>query len=254
MDNAMFDAINEIYKEESIISSTSLYDESFSNQFNHPDFYAKPKSTKIYLNIGTNNSKNEHLVGNAIVMNTKISNQKIPVYSYNSDIYAKYLNGKKIITGIIAFRKTTVDRIISLVKLGDKSIEYQNELKKNEESINRLTDLLKNGAMNAEEKNKLSYFLKQKENSYNLLLKDKESFLRKKTGLDISDDRRDLLYLRDLNKACNPSIKIEYESELTTRQEFISDILFVEKEQDISIDKNDIIEIYSFIGNPTQNL
>lgn len=228
----------------------TIYDDSFSEEFNNPDFYANPKKTKIRLRVGND----EHLIGNSMVFNTEISNEKIPVYSYNSSLYAKYLNGKSIITGMIALRKTTVDRIISMVKLNDSKEDYLRELEKVEKSITILEQMVNEGENTDEDTEKFLEMIHKKNQLKTELTTNKEKYFRTSTGYDLTNDMQDLLWLRESTENSEISFKLEYESELADREENIKDVLFIKRSQDISIDKQDIIEVYQFIGNPREYL
>ncbi|MGL5716482.1 MAG: hypothetical protein ACRCXX_14195 [Cetobacterium sp.] len=228
----------------------TIYDESFSEEFNNPDFYASPKKTKINLRIGND----EHLVGNSIVFNIETSNEKIPVYAYNSSLYAKYLKGKSIITGMIALRKTTVDRIVSMIKLNDGHEDYIRELEKIDISITILEQMVNEGDNTDEDTEKFLELIYRKNALKKELTENKEKYFRTGTGYDLTDDMQDLLWVRENTNDDEISFRLEYESELADREENIKDVLFIKRSQDVSIDKQDIIEIYQFIGNPKEYL
>ncbi|MGL5712364.1 MAG: hypothetical protein ACRCX2_05040, partial [Paraclostridium sp.] len=214
--------------------------------FNNSDFYANPKKTKIHLKI----KDIDHVVGNSIVFNTQTSNEQIPVYAYNSSVYAKYLNGKTVITGMIALRKTTIDRILSMVQLEDKKTELEEKLEAVNESIINLNKL-----QSSDENNyKLNYMIEQKNAIKKTLLDDMDLWYSKETGYDMLDDKQDLLYLRKAIGNSEITFKLVYETDLADREEVLHDILFTQKSQDISIDQSDIIEVYQFIANPTPRL
>ncbi|MGL4357946.1 MAG: hypothetical protein ACRCX8_21215 [Sarcina sp.] len=229
-----------------MIGETSIYEQSFQDQFNNSDFYANPKKTKIHLKI----KDIDHVVGNSIVFNTQTSNEQIPVYAYNSSVYAKYLNGKTVITGMIALRKTTIDRILSMVQLEDKKTELEEKLEAVNESIINLNKL-----QSSDENNyKLNYMIEQKNAIKKTLLDDMDLWYSKETGYDMLDDKQDLLYLRKAIGNSEITFKLVYETDLADREEVLHDILFTQKSQDISIDQSDIIEVYQFIANPTPRL
>lgn len=229
-----------------MIGETSIYEQSFQDQFNNSDFYANPKKTKIHLKI----KDIDHVVGNSIVFNTQTSNEQIPVYAYNSSVYAKYLNGKTVITGMIALRKTTIDRILSMVQLEDKKTELEEKLEAINESIINLNKL-----QSSDENNyKLNYMIEQKNAIKKTLLDDMDLWYSKETGYDMLDDKQDLLYLRKAIGNSEITFKLVYETDLADREEVLHDILFTQKSQDISIDQSDIIEVYQFIANPTPRL
>lgn len=229
-----------------MINDVSIYEQSFQDQFNNNDFYANPKKTKIHLKI----KDVDHIIGNSIVFNTQTSNEQIPVYAYNSSVYAKYLNGKTVITGMIALRKTTIDRILSMVQLEDRKTELEAQLVAIDESIINLNKLQQTDENNY----RLNYMIEQKKALKNSLLEDMDLWYAKETGYDMLDDTQDLLYLRKAIGNGEITFKLVYESQLSDREEVLHDILFTQKSQDISIDQSDIIEVYQFIANPTQRL
>lgn len=228
----------------------TIYDDSFSEEFNNSDFYANPKKTKITLTIG----KEDHIVGNSIVFNTETANEKIPVYSYNSSLYAKYLNGKNIITGMIALRKTTVDRIISMTKINEGETKYSEELEKIEKSITILEQMVESGENTDDDTDKFLEMIAKKNSIKSDMANNKEKYFRTSTGYDLQNDMQDLLWIRDIAENNDISFKLTYESELADREENIKDVLFIKRSQDISIDRQDIIEIYQFVGNPRERL
>ena len=64
------------------------FTDEFIEQFSNQGLYAAPNRTKINIFL----DGQQWLVGNAIVANIEQTNEKIPVYSYNSPNYSKYLN------------------------------------------------------------------------------------------------------------------------------------------------------------------
>ncbi|MGL5315236.1 MAG: hypothetical protein ACRC92_18415 [Peptostreptococcaceae bacterium] len=233
-----------------MIEKASIYDQSFQDQFNNSDFYANPRKTKIHLKI----EDNDHIIGNSIVFDTETSNEQIPVYAYNSSVYAKYLNGKTVITGMIALRKTTIDRILSMVQLKDKKNELEKELESLNESIINLNKLSVTNDERESNNYRIAYMIQQKQKLMDKIREDLDLWYSKETGYDMTDDTKDLLYLRKAIGNSEISFKLVYETDLTDREETINDILFVKKSQDISIDKSEIIEVYQFIGNPVPRL
>jgi predicted nuclease with TOPRIM domain len=232
----------------------SIFDEELKQEFIKDGFYAKPISTKIYLSLDKNNKS---IVANSVVMNIEESNEKIPVYSYNSDLYKKYLNGKKIITGFIALRKVTVSAFLNLFKteiINEKlstkisDLEYSiSELKKINTQTAEIINLIKTFETELSE-------LNQKINSEDY--KYEEIF---KNNAELSEELKNdnLLYYIDKNYKSNTSdleLEIVYEGNLNNPTLKIYDVLFTKKQTEININKNDIIEIYQFIGNPSKNL
>ncbi|MGL4987631.1 MAG: hypothetical protein ACRC5F_00050, partial [Cetobacterium sp.] len=175
------------------------------------------------------------------------------VYAYNNSLYAKYLNGKSIITGMIGLRKTTVDRILSMVENKSKKEEALKELNVLEQSMSNLEEL-ENATEDKKELAQLASMYKEKMTQRDKLIKNLDTWYAKDTGLSTNDTTKDLLYLRrDLGDE-DISFRIVYESDMLDTEDQIMDVLFVKKSQDISIDKSDIIEIYQFVGNPKKHL
>lgn len=228
----------------------SIFDQNFSDQFNSVDFYANPKYTKITLNI----KGKEHLIGNSVVFNTETSNEQIPVYSYNSSFYAKFLKGKKVITGLIALRKVTVDRILSMIKTDSVERDFQDELSRIDESITKLQELMVSGQSSQDDVPKINEYINNKIALRKQIIENKDKYYNEQTDMDLKDDTSDLLWIRDKIENEEISFSLLHESDLSVRVESIKDILFIKKTQDISIDKEDIMEVYQFIGNPISRL
>lgn len=232
----------------------SIYDDGLRNEFLKDGFYAKPISTKIFLKL---NKSNKSIVGNSVVMNIEESNEKIPVYSYNSDLYKKYLNGKKIITGLIALRKVTISAFLNLFK--NEEINQNFLLRKQEltlaiEELEKLIDK-KSATINSI----ITYYKKE----LSKLMEEEAQGLHKeniyKNSAELSEELKDdnLLYYIDKNFKNNQSdieFEIVYEGDLNNPTLKIYDVLLTKKQTEINIDKNDIIEVYQFIGNPNKNL
>lgn len=228
----------------------SQFEDTLVQHFNEDGFYAKPTSTKIYLKI-----KDKVVVGNSVVMNIEETNEKIPVYSYNSDIYAKHLNGKKIITGYIALRKITISAFLSLIGYLKEIKSYQEEIDEINFAIKEL-EKVENGnlifsSLINEYKIELNHLItKQNELA---MMTDDERFME--VFRECSDEKRTeflendkLLYYSD-NSNEPIEISVVYEGNFNNPRLDITDVLFVKKQTEINIDKNDVIEIYQFIGN-----
>lgn len=231
----------------------SIFDDNIRDEFLKDGFYAKPMSTKLYLTLGKNNKT---IVANSIVMNLEESNEKIPVYSYNSDLYKKYLNGKKIITGYIALRKVTISAFLNLFKTEEINKKLEDNIKNIEYIISELNAIdNKNDAIinliNSYENDLSSLNSKKNSDSYY-----DEVY---KNNVELSEELKNdnLLYYIDKNCSTNSSdveFEIIYEGNLNNPTLKIYDVLFTKKQTEINISKNDIIEIYQFIGNPNKNL
>ena len=231
----------------------SIFDDNIRDEFLKDGFYAKPMSTKLYLTLGKNNKT---IVANSIVMNLEESNEKIPVYSYNSDLYKKYLNGKKIITGYIALRKVTISAFLNLFKTEEINKKLEDNIKNIEYIISELNAIdNKNDA--------IINLINSYENDLNSLnsKKNSDSYYDEvyKNNVELSEELKNdnLLYYIDKNCSANSSdveFEIIYEGNLNNPTLKIYDVLFTKKQTKINIRKNGIIEIYQFIGNPNKNL
>lgn len=210
-------------------------------EFNEDGFYSQPKETKLYLIAnGT-----EELIGNAVIANIEESNEKIPVYSFNSSQYAKFLQGKEIITGILALRKITVSNFLVLIQSKVKdavSQEKADYYTKQAEEIKKIIDNPEVGIL-AEG-----------------LIEAAQSYEKKVDSIFDSyetdfGNKNSLIYYMDKLKTSNADakLKIVYEGKMGPNSSpvvNIKDVLFVKKQTEINVDKADIIEVYSFIGNP----
>ena len=221
--------------------------------YNELDFYASPKTTSINLKINNSTVK----VGNAIVCNLEESNSKIPVYSYNSSTFSKFLSGKRVVTGALALRKTTISQIISAI-----NVSLLSNIR--DEKLNELS----------EESDKIGFYLTNTSEfndniSTTKLLEAKISELTEQIN-QINDVEEDslfkLLSINDtngvplfklegygtvdlLNYSGNTTIELEvYFSD--NIQTTIKDILFIKKVSEINVGRTDIVEMFQFIGNP----
>ena len=164
---------------------------------------------------------------------------------------------KKIITGFIALRKVTVSAFLNLFKteiINEKlstkisDLEYSiSELKKINTQTAEIINLIKTFETELSE-------LNQKINSEDY--KYEEIF---KNNAELSEELKNdnLLYYIDKNYKSNTSdleLEIVYEGNLNNPTLKIYDVLFTKKQTEINMNKNDIIEIYQFIGNPSKNL
>ncbi|MGL4998592.1 MAG: hypothetical protein ACRC5T_06435 [Cetobacterium sp.] len=210
-----------------------MFSDDFINEFNSSDFYAKPKMTELTISFGGKSVT----IGNAVTLNVEHSNEKIPVYSYNSDTFAKYLNGKDVITGALALRKTTVDSFISLIVEKENENIMEVEGAKIETKVETV-----NGLINStEDPGEINFLLNK--------IKALRFDTSKTYAREIAKDKG-LLYYSDISTKNNARITITYKDNMLEEQDSIYDILFTKKNSDISVNNNDIIEVYQFIGNP----
>lgn len=213
--------------------------EELVREFNEKGFYSQPKETKLYLCI---NGK-EELIGNAVVANIEEANEKIPVYSFNSSQYAKFLQGKEIVTGVLALRKITVANFLSLIK--DELI--------NEEAAKKAEFYQKQAEEIMKIKNDTFIF-----EFVDGLINTADIYKRRIDTVFNDDDhgnRNSLIYYMEKLKTrgANAKLKIVYEGKMgpdSSPMVKIKDVLFVKKQTEINVDRADIIEVYSFIGNP----
>lgn len=230
------------------------FDEGLEELFTDENFYANPMRTKIYFNL-TGIDSDEEIVGNAVVANIEETNEKIPVYSYNSSTYQKYLQGKRIITGVIALRKVTVASFLKLLKKERTEQEYEKDKTEILNQINELNKITDENNLKPTElinmlHNKLNEIelKKQKSNKYDeFYIKDINEILEKDNLL---------YYIENAGKnneigGNKASIRLEFKNSYDNGPKIkIQDVLFVKKQTEINIDKTDVFEVYSFIGNP----
>ena len=228
---------NQIIQNPNMLTDEDLL-ESFVREFHEDGFYSQPRETKLYLKI---NGEYE-LIGNAVVANIEESNEKIPVYSFNSSQYAKFLQGKEIITGIIALRKITVANFLSLLPSEPNTEEIKQTLelmKKDAEEIAKiesdeyidpfLDKLLIN--IKLYERNQNAMFDEEFGNMNSLI------YYMEKLKTQGATAQLKIVYEGKMGESASPSIKIK-------------NVLFTRRQSEINIDRPDIIEVYSFIGNP----
>lgn len=256
------------------------FTEKFQKEFNQESFYASPNRTKIFLKFGND----EQVIGNATVMNIEQLNEKIPIYSYNSSQYRKYLQGKEVVTGIIALRKVTVTQFLKLIKKERTKEIIENKLLELEKDIQKLKNITIDHNYNVVKSNsdKHQYELRglnkiistrmgELDTVKQLLAKKQYDisglshiFERSDIGTTVNQsmfESDDLLYYietyskNNLNlkeNSNNAKINISFEGSFGENCPHISvkDVIFTRKQTEINIGKNDIIEVYSFIGNP----
>lgn len=239
---------------DSVKLANTVFSDELNEELSNSQFYAQPKNTELKISFG---DEKPMLIGNAVVMNIEYTDEKIPIYSYNSDLFKKFLKGKSVITGVIALRKTTVDKIISLIKT-----KNTNEAKeKKREDLNKELETVKELMKESENddssltfysfyKNKEAEIKKSIENlddinntSYNKYYERIESTIK-----------GDLLYYNSFTQKNNGVITISYKDEFIENIDTITDILFTRKQTEINVGRNDIIEIYHFIGNPNKEI
>lgn len=236
-----------------------IFDSDLENLFSQEEFYANPMRTKIIINFGEKKKEDEdngdEIVGNAVVANLEEVNEKIPVYSYNSSTYQKYLQGKRIVTGIIALRKVTVATFLSLLKNKKRKEDNNEKIQKIQKQISELEKITNQdnlrpiGLINAL-KSELHLIESEKDNNINV-----DEFYTN-TSYEILEKDNLLYYIENArndeqiggNKA---KIRFEFKSSYDKGPAIkIKDVLFIKKQTEINIDKTDIFEVYSFIGNP----
>lgn len=245
MSSNILDDINE-YKLNRI--QNDAYDDGLEKLFDDPDYYAQPKNTKVYLNI---NGK-EELIGNAVVANIEESNEKIPVYSYNSPTYNKYLQGKKIVTGVIALRKITVANFLSMIKYNDT---VNKKIGQKQFLLNKINDLSKINN-NSDVLEMIRLLKKEIEDIDNFSFQDFNMYSQGDVSLALKNNLIDYLddFKKDDTSVARGRIKIVFEGTFgpeNTPIVNIKDVLFLKKQTEISVERNDIFEVYSFIGNPS---
>lgn len=228
--------------------NSEAFDIKLEKQFNQDNFYAQPKNTKIIFDI----DNNEEIVGNAVVANLEEINEKIPVYSYNSSIYKKYLQGKRLITGVIALRKVTVSTFLSIMKKHTVDTYINSEIDGYKKQLKELEKIRINVPV------ELIRVLKNRINRLHKMLDEDNGYIEYKQNernefLEIDNL---LYYIENQNKGDTngnntAKITIQFNNMYENGPKIkIKDVLFVKKQTDINVDKNDIFEVYNFIGNP----
>jgi len=207
-------------------------------EFNENGFYSQPKETKLYLII----NGVEEVIGNAVVANIEEANEKIPVYSFNSSQYAKFLQGKEIVTGVLALRKITVSNFLSLIRKEIKNDDSKEKALLFQQQADEISKI-RNDEFASE--------------FFNALLDQVEYYERKSDSeFDSGTGNKNSLiyYIEQLASSnADAKLKIVYEGKMGSDASphlNIKDVLFVKKQTEINVDKADIIEVYSFIGNP----
>lgn len=226
------------------MNSQSIYEGDLLNEFNSEQFYAQPKTTSLMVTfIDRNNKEIIHKIGNAVVANIEEANEKIPVYSYNSDIFKKYLKGKKVITGTLILTKTTVDQFLSLAI---EEIFDDKKIKKNSDKIKLIEELKKNTTSQNQLKHLDSYRGK--------LIVEKETIQTdsKYRKIEILSKKDGLLYFLDENTNSKIKFHMSFEGQYKDTEIVATDVLFIKKRIEVNIHKSDVLEIYSFIANPAE--
>lgn len=207
-------------------------------EFNENGFYSQPKETKLYLII----NGVEEVIGNAVVANIEEANEKIPIYSFNSSQYAKFLQGKEIVTGVLALRKITVSNFLSLIRKEIKNDDSKEKALLFQQQADEIAKI-RNDEFASE--------------FFNALLDQVEYYERKSDSEFDSGtgNKNSLIYYMEQLASSNADakLKIVYEGKMGSDASphlNIKDVLFVKKQTEINVDKADIIEVYSFIGNP----
>lgn len=231
-------------------NSETVFSDEMNQELASSQFYAQPKNTELRMNFGNDKP---FIIGNAVVMNTEFTDEKIPIYSYNSDLFQKFLKGKSVITGVIALRKTTVDKIISLIKTKDFTEDSKNRIKDLEDELEIIKELINND----ENKTYFNFYNTKQEQIKNKIIEledvNNNSF-SKKYERESSNIKADLLYYNNFTSKNNAVLTICYKDDFIEEVDTITDILFTRKQTEINVGRNDIVEIYHFIGNPSRKI
>lgn len=254
----MIDTITSSYTN---VNDDEMFDAHLEDFFSRDNFYANPMSTKIYLTFGGDRNDTVEIVGNAVVANLEEVNEKIPVYSYNSSTYQKYLQGKRIITGVIALRKVTIASFLNLIK---KQTDKNDFVKAEAELLLQISELKK---IQDNPPKGLIYMLESKlkklKKTYTNVSSIDEFYINPQGSIASAENGElletdNLLYYIEIAKKHNmlggntAKFRIEFKGIFDKGPVTnINDILFVKKQTEINIDKTDIFEVYSFIGNPS---
>ena len=238
------------------------FTDEFIEQFSNQGFYASPNRTKINIFL----DGQQWLVGNAIVANIEQTNEKIPVYSYNSPNYSKYLNGREVVTGTIGLRKITVAQFIKMIAIDKKNIELTNRIEELTEELKKLENIVDKNGVKLEASGIKKMILDKQ-----ATIKRYTEIIEKSTGKDavlyqmenyLNGDKDifpddDLLYYLDNKTGGENRLKIliNFEGSGSEVCPFIAlkDVLFIKKQTEINVGRGDVIEFYTFIGNPSYN-
>ena len=231
------------------------FTDEFIEQFSNQGFYAAPNRTKINIFL----DGQQWLVGNAIVANIEQTNEKIPVYSYNSPNYSKYLNGREIVTGTIGLRKITVAQFIKMIAVDKKNRDLEKEISELSKEIKELEKIVDKDGIKKMILSKQSTIKRydeiiKKSTGSNAVQYQIENYLNGNKDIFPDDD---LLYYLD-NKTNGDNrlkIVINFEGSGPDICPFIAlkDVLFIKKQTEINVGRGDIVEFYTFIGNPSYN-
>lgn len=234
------------------------FTDEFIEQFSKEGFYATPNKTKI--NIYLDGKKT--LVGNAVVANLEQTNEKIPIYSYNSPTYSKYLNGRQLISGKIGLRKITVAQFIKMLEIDKTNIENKKEITELEKEIKELEDLISKTDKKIVPNGLKKILLSKQVTAKKLIDMVNKNQISEAVQFQMDDvntvfDNDELLYYLDNTDGDNRlKIIINFENNYGTKASpyiALKDVLFIRKQTEINVGRGDIIEFYDFIGNPSFN-
>lgn len=234
------------------------FTDEFIEQFSKEGFYATPNKTKI--NIYLDGKKT--LVGNGVVANLEQTNEKIPIYSYNSPTYSKYLNGRQLISGKIGLRKITVAQFIKMLKIDKTNIENKKEITELEKEIKELEDLISKTDKKIVPNGLKKILLSKQVTAKKLIDMVNKNQISEAVQFQMDDvntvfDNDELLYYLDNTDGDNRlKIIINFENNYGTKASpyiALKDVLFIRKQTEINVGRGDIIEFYDFIGNPSFN-
>ena len=234
------------------------FTDEFIEQFSKEGFYATPNKTKI--NIYLDGKKT--LVGNAVVANLEQTNEKIPIYSYNSPTYSKYLNGRQLISGKIGLRKITVAQFIKMLEIDKTNIENKKEITELEKEIKELEDLISKTDKKIVPNGLKKILLSKQVTAKKLIDMVNKNQISEAVQFQMDDvntvfDNDELLYYLDNTDGDNRlKIVINFENNYGTKASpyiALKDVLFIRKQTEINVGRGDIIEFYDFIGNPSFN-
>ena len=234
------------------------FTDEFIEQFSKEGFYATPNKTKI--NIYLDGKKT--LVGNAVVANLEQTNEKIPIYSYNSPTYSKYLNGRQLISGKIGLRKITVAQFIKMLEIDKTNIENKKEITELEKEIKELEDLISKTDKKIVPNGLKKILLSKQVTAKKLIDMVNKNQISEAVQFQMDDvntvfDNDELLYYLDNTDGDNRlKIVINFENNYGTKASpyiALKDVLFIRKQTEINVGRGDVIEFYDFIGNPSFN-
>ena len=197
------------------------------------DAYANPRKTRLYIKKGDQ----EFLIANAIALKMEETSSKKPIYAYNSEDYKKVLKGKRMVSGVLALRKTTVDGILTFIN-NATFVEIEKavyaEMSAEQSEMETIADMF---GLSTTEGEIINQAIKK---SFSLKFDSLKNQSLSKRLLDFKSDR-------DSDEKLTFIIK--YDTTFAELEETVNNLNFIKKDTDIAVNNGEIIELYHFVGN-----